>query len=56
MLYDQQGNRKYLTKSERDAFIDAARRTSPEIETFCLTLVYTGARISEVLALVYNYT
>lgn len=52
MLYDQYGNRKYLTKSERQAFIDAAKRSTPEIETFCLTLAYTGARISEVLALV----
>jgi integrase/recombinase XerD len=52
MLYDPQGNRKYLTKTERQAFIDAARRATPEIETFCLTLTYTGARISEVLALV----
>ena len=52
MLYDQQGNRKYLTKAERQAFIDAAKRAAPEIETFCLTLAYTGARISEVLALV----
>lgn len=52
MLYDQQGNRKYLTKSERQAFLDAAKRAKPEIETFCLTLAYTGARISEVLALV----
>jgi integrase len=52
MLYDQQGNRKYLTRNERQAFIDAARRAAPEIETFCLTLAYTGARISEVLALI----
>jgi integrase len=52
MLYDQQGNRKYLTKSERQAFIEAAQRAAPEIETFCLTLAYTGARISEVLSLV----
>lgn len=52
MLYDQKGNRKYLTKSERQAFIDAAKRASPEIETFCLTLAYTGARISEIMALV----
>lgn len=29
----------------------AARLRSPDIETFCLTLAYTGARISEVLAL-----
>ena len=52
MLYDQQGNRKYLTRNERQAFMDAASRAAPEIETFCLTLAYTGARISEVLALV----
>ena len=51
MLFNQNGTRKYLTVSERSAFIDAAKRASPEIETFCLTLAYTGARISEVLAL-----
>ncbi len=51
MLYDRQGNRKYLTPTERRAFMDAARRAKPEVETFCLTLAYTGARISEVLAL-----
>jgi integrase/recombinase XerD len=51
MLYDQNGNRKYLTATERKAFIEAARRAKPEVETFCLTLAYTGARISEVLAL-----
>src|ERR1700686_3099781 len=52
MLYDQQGNRKYLTRAERQCFMDRASRAAPEIETFCLTLAYTGARISEVLALV----
>jgi integrase len=52
MLYDQQGHRKYLTKTERQAFMDAARRAAHEIETFCLTLAHTGARNSEVLALV----
>ncbi|HEY4940038.1 MAG TPA: tyrosine-type recombinase/integrase [Rhizomicrobium sp.] len=52
MLYDQLGNRKYLTASERHAFMDASRRASPEVETFCLTLAHTGARISEVLALI----
>ena len=52
MLYDQEGNRKYLTRKERQAFVEAARKAPPEIETFCLTLAYTGARISEVLALV----
>lgn len=51
MLFDQFGNRKYLTSTERRAFMDAAKRAAPEVETFCLTLAYTGARISEVLAL-----
>jgi len=51
MLFDKSGNRKYLTSAERKAFMDAARRAEPEVETFCLTLAYTGARISEVLAL-----
>ncbi len=51
MLFDQTGTRKYLTADERRAFIRAARRSAPPIETFCLTLAYTGARISEMLAL-----
>jgi integrase len=52
MLFDQNGNRKYLTSDERRAFIEAAKRAAPDTATFCLTLAYTGARISEVLALV----
>lgn len=51
MLYDRVGNRKYLTATERRRFIEAARRQPPSVETFCLILAYTGARISEVLAL-----
>lgn len=51
MLYDQAGNRKYLTAHERRRFIVAAHHQSAPVETFCLTLAYTGARISEVLAL-----
>lgn len=51
MLFDQNGNRKYLTSDERRAFIKAAGRASPEVMTFCLTLTYTGARLSEALAL-----
>ena len=52
MLYDKKGNRKYLTADERRAFIGAAEQSEPEIETFCLTLAYTGARVSEVLAFI----
>ncbi len=50
-LYDREGNRKYLTRGERNAFLTAASRMPPDVHTFCLTLAYTGARISEVLAL-----
>ena len=50
-LYDQEGNRKYLTRSERNAFLGAARTMASEVRTFCLVLAYCGARISEVLAL-----
>lgn len=50
-LYDPRGNRKYLTISERSAFLKAAERMPPEVRTFCLMLAYTGARVSEVLAL-----
>lgn len=51
MLYDTSGNRKYLTSRERRRFMAVARLRPPAVETFCLTLAYTGARISEVLAL-----
>lgn len=50
-LYDQSGKRKYLTIDERRAFLEAASTSLPEIRTFCATLTFTGARISEVLAL-----
>lgn len=50
-LHDQAGNRKYLTKAERLAFLKAALDEERERRTFCEMLHYSGARISEVLAL-----
>lgn len=50
-LYDPQGNRKYLTKAERQAFLKVAREEERERRTFCEMLHYSGARLSEVLAL-----
>lgn len=50
-LYDREGRRKYLSTSERDAFVQVAHTLSDDKRTFCLTLAYTGARISEVLSL-----
>lgn len=50
-LFDQRGNRKYVIARERLAFVYAASKECEAISTFCLTLAFTGARISEVLAL-----
>lgn len=50
-LFDQRGNRKYLSAKERLAFARAAYAKGGAVATFCLTLAYTGARVSEILAL-----
>lgn len=51
-LYTAAGRRKYLTPEERARFIAAAESCArPELRTLCLTLAYTGCRISEALAL-----
>jgi integrase len=53
-LFDNRGNRKYLIARERLAFVYAASKERKAVSTFCLTLAFTGARISEVLALTAN--
>ncbi len=50
-LYDSQGQRLYLTSTEREDFLEAAKKAPREIRTFCFALHYTGCRISEALAL-----
>jgi integrase/recombinase XerD len=50
-LFDSQGNRKYLTRDERDKFILSSETYAPEIRTLCGVLAYTGCRISEALNL-----
>jgi integrase len=50
-LFDRSGNRKYLVARERLAFVRAPCAEGGEVSTFCLVLAFTGARISEVLAL-----
>jgi integrase len=51
-LYTRGGQRKYLTPPERARFIAAAKaHPRPEVRTLCLTLAYTGCRVSEALAL-----
>ncbi|WP_417455903.1 tyrosine-type recombinase/integrase [Kordiimonas sp.] len=51
LVFDARGNRKYLNLSERQAFLRVATASEPEVMTFCMVMAYTGARISEVLAL-----
>ncbi len=49
-LYGLKG-RKYLNTAERRRFLSALEQRSPDIRLFCLTLVWSGCRISEALAL-----
>lgn len=48
-LFDDEGQRLYLTASERSAFLKAATRESREIRMLCHVYHYTGARSSEAL-------
>ena len=50
-LYNTTGHRLYLTSSEREAFRKAAEQAPREVRTYCHTLLYTGCRPSEALAL-----
>jgi integrase/recombinase XerD len=50
-LYGPTGGRKYLNAAERQRFIKAATSAEPGTRLFCLVLGWSGARISEVLAL-----
>ena len=49
-LFSRSGCRKYLNAAER-RFVETALRMPSTIRLFCLTLRWSGARISEVLAL-----
>jgi integrase len=50
-LFELSGHRKYLNAVERQCFIRATTRQRTAVRLFCLTLLWSGARISEVLAL-----
>lgn len=51
-MFDRQGGRKYLNDAERRAFHGTAQKVSDaSMRAFCLTLFYTGCRISEALNL-----
>jgi len=49
-MFDRQGNRKYLNCVERSTFLLAIKKEPDALRrAFCLTLFYTGCRISEAL-------
>lgn len=50
-LYDQGCHRLYVNAAERERFLAAAKSRPAKEATFALTLLYTGCRISEALAL-----
>lgn len=50
LLYTSKQERKYINTFERQRFIEAAQKSDPLTKTLCLTLMYTGCRISEALA------
>lgn len=49
--YTPNGLRKYLNADERNRFIQAANLANTATKSLCLTLAFTGCRISEALAL-----
>ncbi len=50
-LYGRDGARKYLNRDERDRALKAMATLEAHAALFALTLAWTGARVSEVLAL-----
>ena len=50
-LYDRVGRRKYLNAAERANVLRVMRTLRPDHALFALTLAWTGARVSEILAL-----
>lgn len=50
-LYALTGERLYVNTDERRRFLAAAEEAPPSIRSLCLTLTYTGCRVSEALSL-----
>jgi integrase/recombinase XerD len=50
-LFNKLGHGKYLNAAERQRFIQASLCVPANIRMFCFTLLWSGARISEVFAL-----
>ena len=50
-LFGQSGTRKYLNAAERLRFLESIQSLPADQRLFCLMLAWSGARISEILAL-----
>ena len=50
-LHDRNGQRKYLTIAERDAFLEATTNLPLDRRLYCYVLACTGCRVSEALNL-----
>jgi integrase/recombinase XerD len=50
-LYDGARRRLYINAAERARFARVAEAQRPDVASLCLTLLYTGCRLSEALAL-----
>lgn len=50
-VFTATGQRKYLTANEIDTFVRTSGNVSPEVQSFCWMMAYTGCRISEALSL-----
>ena len=50
-IYDERGNRKYVTSAERERFLMASEQEEPSKRVLCRLLHDTGCRLSEALEL-----
>lgn len=50
-IYDEKGNRKYVTSAERERFLAASELETPEKRVLCRLLHDTGCRLTEALEL-----
>lgn len=46
-LYNDQSERLYVNAEERKRFLEALAHETVDVRAFCLTLLYTGCRVSE---------
>ncbi|WP_322963862.1 tyrosine-type recombinase/integrase [Sphingomonas fuzhouensis] len=51
MIFNRDGQRKYLTPAEIDVFVNTAHGFPSGIRLFCMMIAYSGCRISEALAM-----